>query len=72
VPLAFAPWGEFRCSTYLACGVHVNRTAARLFVHQNTVQYRIEGFEEMTGASLADIDVHCEVWWALKPSAMDL
>jgi len=58
--------------TYLACGTHVERTATRLFVHQNTVRYRIARFEELTGASLADIEVLFEVWWALELSAMDL
>jgi DNA-binding PucR family transcriptional regulator len=58
--------------TYLACGMHVERTATRLFVHQNTVRYRIARVEELTGTSLADIEVLCEVWWALELSAMDL
>lgn len=58
--------------TYLACGTHVERTATRLFVHQNTVRYRIARFEELTGASLSDIEVLFELWWALQLSAMDL
>jgi PucR C-terminal helix-turn-helix domain len=58
--------------TYLACGMHVERTATRLFVHQNTVRYRIARFEELTEASLGDIEVLFEVWWALELSAMDL
>jgi hypothetical protein len=57
---------------YLACGMHVERTATRLFVHQNTVRYRIARFEELTGASLADTEVLAEVWWALELSAMRL
>lgn len=58
--------------SYLACGMHVERTATRLFVHQNTVRYRIARFEELTGASLGDIEVLLEVWWALELSAMRL
>lgn len=58
--------------TYLACGMHVERTATRLFVHQNTVRYRIARVEELTGSSLADIEVLFEVWWALELTAMDL
>lgn len=58
--------------TYLACGLHVERTATRLFVHQNTVRYRIARFEELTGASLGDTEVLLEVWWALELSAMDV
>lgn len=58
--------------TYLACGMHVERTATRLFVHQNTVRYRIARFEELIGASLANIEVLFELWWALEVSVMDL
>ncbi|GKT30425.1 hypothetical protein ADUPG1_001510, partial [Aduncisulcus paluster] len=57
---------------YLACGLHVERTATRLFVHQNTVRYRIARFEELTGTSLGDTEVLLEVWWALELSAMHL
>jgi hypothetical protein len=58
--------------SYLACGMHVERTATQLFVHQNTVRYRIARFEELTGASLADTEVLLEVWWALELSAMNV
>jgi DNA-binding PucR family transcriptional regulator len=57
---------------YLACGMHVERAAARLFVHQNTVRYRIAKFEELIGASLRETEVLFEVWWALELSAMKL
>lgn len=57
---------------YLACGMHVERTATRLFVHQNTVRYRIGRFEELTGKSLGDTEVLLELWWALELSAMHL
>ncbi|KDO92590.1 helix-turn-helix domain-containing protein [Mycobacterium timonense] len=58
--------------TYLACGMHVERTATRLFVHQNTVRYRLARFEELTGASLRDTEVVTEVWWVLELAAMRL
>ncbi len=57
---------------YLACGMHVERAATRLFVHQNTVRYRLARFEELTGASLRETEVVFEVWWALELSAMRL
>ncbi|ASW89902.1 PucR family transcriptional regulator [Mycobacterium marseillense] len=57
---------------YLACGMHVERTATRLFVHQNTVRYRIARFEELTGADLGSTEVVLELWWALEFSAMRL
>ncbi|HEX7323567.1 MAG TPA: helix-turn-helix domain-containing protein [Mycobacterium sp.] len=56
--------------TYLACDMHVETTATRLFVHQNTVRYRLARFEELTGASLRDTEVLVGVWWALEFSAM--
>lgn len=55
---------------YLACGMHVESTATRLFVHQNTVRYRLARFEELTGTSLRDTEVLIELWWALELSAM--
>jgi hypothetical protein len=57
---------------YLACGMHVERTATRLFVHQNTVRYRLARFEELTRSSLRESEVLFEVWWALELSAMSL
>jgi hypothetical protein len=57
---------------YLACGMHVERTATRLHVHQNTVRYRLARFEELTGASLHDAEVLFEAWWALELSTMTL
>jgi len=47
-------------------GMHVERAAGRLFVHQNTLRYRLGRFEEITGASLRDPVVAFEVWWALQ------
>jgi hypothetical protein len=57
---------------YLACGMHVERAATRLFVHQNTVRYRLARFEELTGASLRETEVLFEVWWAVELAAMRL
>lgn len=51
---------------FLASGMHVERTATRLFVHQNTVRYRLARFEELTGASLRDAEVLFGIWWALQ------
>jgi hypothetical protein len=57
---------------YLACGMHVERTATQLFVHQNTVRYRLARFEQLTGASLRETQVLFEVWWAVELAAMRL
>jgi hypothetical protein len=61
---------EASLRAYFACGMHVERSAERLFVHQNTVRYRIARFEELTGVSLRDPGVAFEVWWALERAAM--
>ncbi|CAM3639704.1 PucR family transcriptional regulator [Smaragdicoccus niigatensis] len=53
---------------YFACDLHVERTATRLFVHQNTVRYRLARFEELTGTSLRSTQVVAELWWALALS----
>ncbi|WP_343575041.1 helix-turn-helix domain-containing protein [Mycobacterium sp.] len=57
---------------YFASDMHVERTATRLFIHQNTVRYRLARFEELAGASLHDTKVLVEVWWAVELSAMSL
>jgi hypothetical protein len=51
---------------YFESGMHFERAAARLFVHQNTLRYRIARFESITGVSLRDPRVAFEVWWALE------
>lgn len=43
-----------RDRVYFAAGMHVERAAERLFVHPNTLRYRIARFEELTDASLRD------------------
>jgi PucR C-terminal helix-turn-helix domain len=57
---------------YLTCDLHAERTAAQLFVHENTVRYRLARFEELTGANLRETKVLVEVWWAVELSAMGL
>jgi hypothetical protein len=51
---------------FFECEMHFERAATRLFVHQNTLRYRISRFEAITGASLRDPRVAFEVWWALE------
>lgn len=52
--------------TYFACGMHIERTAKALFLHANTLRYRITRFEELTGANLNDPTIAMQVWWALQ------
>lgn len=57
---------------YLASGMHVGRTAELLFIHQNTVRYRLGRFEKLTDTSLLDAEVLVELWWLLELSTMRL
>jgi DNA-binding PucR family transcriptional regulator len=51
---------------YFSCDMHVERTAKALFLHANTLRYRIARFEELTGATLRTPASAMEVWWALQ------
>jgi PucR C-terminal helix-turn-helix domain/GGDEF-like domain len=51
---------------WFAAGMHVGRAADRLFVHPNTLRYRISRFETLTGANLRDHHTAFEVWWSLE------
>ena len=55
---------------YFECGLHVERAAERLFVHPNTMRYRLGRFEELTGANLRDPVAAFEVWWALERASL--
>jgi PucR C-terminal helix-turn-helix domain len=50
--------------------MHVDRAAEQLFVHPNTLRYRIGRFEEITGANLRNPRSVLEVWWALQRDAI--
>ncbi|MEU7530728.1 helix-turn-helix domain-containing protein [Saccharothrix sp. NPDC042600] len=63
------PAGEAVVDTvraYFASGMRVSRAARRLFLHPNTVRYRLSCFERLTGARLGDVGDAMEVWWALR------
>jgi hypothetical protein len=51
---------------YFDCQMHVERAAERLFVHPNTLRYRLARYEEFTGTNLRDPLTAFEVWWALR------
>ena len=69
-PLGDSPAAEEVVQTlraYLAHGMNAGRTAVRMFVHPNTIRYRIGRFEELAGVSLHDDPVAMfEVLWALE------
>ena len=50
---------------YLAAGLHIDNSARALFVHPNTMRYRLRRFEEVTGARLDRVEDLVGIWWAL-------
>jgi PucR family transcriptional regulator, purine catabolism regulatory protein len=53
-------------SVYLETHCQISETAKRLFVHRNTVVYRIEKCEEMLGKSLKDSETTLQIRLALR------
>ena len=51
---------------YLENDLRLELTAEQMFLHVNTVRYRLRRFEELTGASLRHVDDLVQVWWALR------
>ena len=51
---------------WLMAGMRVDPAAERLFVHPNTVRYRLRRYEELTGADLGETEDAFRVWWALQ------
>lgn len=51
---------------YLECGMNVERAAKQLYVHQNTVRYRLARFEELSGCDIHEVEDLFGIWWALK------
>jgi hypothetical protein len=52
------------------CDMHIEQAAEQLFVHPNTLRYRVGRFEEITGANLRNAKSALEVWWALQRDAL--
>lgn len=57
-----------RC--WFACGMHVDRAAALLALHPNTVRNRIARFEHLADVDLVDASAAMQVWWALQYGAL--
>ncbi|AFU04099.1 PucR family transcriptional regulator [Nocardia brasiliensis] len=52
--------------TYLESGLHIETTARELVVHPNTVRYRIDRYQTLTGHDLRKPTTTLELWWALR------
>lgn len=53
-------------SVYLETHCQISETAKRLFVHRNTVVYRLEKCEELLGKSLKDSETTLQIRLALR------
>src|SRR3546814_4192054 len=59
----------FRAETILAYRDHdksIQKTAEHLFVHPNTVRYRLEKFRSLTGTKIDRTVETMRVWWAVE------
>jgi DNA-binding PucR family transcriptional regulator len=55
---------------YLACDRHLERTAAALHVHVNTVRYRLGKVQENLGVDLHDVETRFLLELALRVQAV--
>ena len=51
---------------YLANDLRLEVTAEEMFLHVNTVRYRLRRFEELSDMSLRRVDDLVQVWWAVQ------
>jgi DNA-binding PucR family transcriptional regulator len=51
---------------FLACSGSWNACAAKMYVHVNTVRYRIRRIEELTGRDLSCLDDQVDFFLALR------
>jgi putative transposase len=56
---------------FLANGQRILETSKRLGIHPNTLRYRLDRFEKLTGVSLDQPRAVVEVWWALECRTME-
>ncbi|GAV22689.1 PucR family transcriptional regulator [Carboxydothermus pertinax] len=52
--------------TYFQCNADINTTAEKLFVHVNTLRYRLKKVEELLGMDLNLLDVQLNLFVALR------
>jgi DNA-binding PucR family transcriptional regulator len=51
---------------YVENDLRLEQTAEQMFLHVNTVRYRLRRFEEMTGTSLRHVEDLVQIWWAFR------
>jgi hypothetical protein len=57
---------------YLENDCRLELTAEQMFLHVNTVRYRLRRFEELTGTNLRHVDDLVQIWWALRRHRLEL
>ncbi|MEW6244308.1 MAG: sugar diacid recognition domain-containing protein [Bacillota bacterium] len=67
-PLAQDEYRHFlkTVQVYLECDLNMAKTAERLYVHRNTVRYRLQRVQKLTGKDLQRVKDASEVWLALQ------
>lgn len=70
-PLAERPELMQTLHTYLECGLSAKETSRRLFVHANTVPYRLRLIERLLERDLADVTAMTDLGLALRAWALD-
>ncbi len=53
-------------TAWMECNGSIQRTAERLFLHRNTVEYHLKRIGTLLGRDLGDLDTRMELWLALK------
>ena len=56
--------------TYLSCQGNLSETAARIFIHRNTLRYRLSRIEELLGKDLNSMETRFMLWLVLKARQM--
>lgn len=51
---------------YLENDLRLEVTAEQMFLHVNTVRYRLRRFEELSGMSLREVSDLVQIWWAIQ------
>lgn len=65
-PLTARPELLETCWTYLECGLSSSETARRLYVHPNTIPYRLRLIENIIGSPLSDVTQMAGLIMALR------
>jgi purine catabolism regulator len=52
--------------TYLACDSNVSEAAEKLFIHRNTMQYRLKQIEKLIGQPMDSAETKTLLWLLLK------